>query len=246
MLSPPWRSVGLPQRIQCHLSTSVQDDTNAPGQCHHRTLCTSAFSNQCSPPSRLVERRRCIMTVAAWHNALRRLSSLARVMPPVTSRSPDWLRDGVSPAHGPTFLDDENRAGSSTPDRKAKATTAPIPGIVINSRHTASSFDEAAGTAGMKLTERPQAAINDVIVGSTRVGLCANRTKLAVHLTDRVGQGRTPSIPGHEFAGVVSSRLWYHRPVVGTACTRPDGLVSRRHPGGICGSRGAQPRAAPG
>lgn len=70
-----------------------------------------------------VERPRCIITVAAWHKALRRLASPARVIPPITSRSPDWLRDGVRPIHGPTFLDDENRAGSSTADRKVKATT---------------------------------------------------------------------------------------------------------------------------
>lgn len=57
-----------------------------------------------------VERPRCIMTVAAWHKALRRLASPAHVMPPITSRSPDWLREGVRPTHGPTFLDDENRA----------------------------------------------------------------------------------------------------------------------------------------
>ena len=42
-----------------------------------------------------VERPRCIMTVAAWHNARRRLTSPALVMPPETSRSPDWFRDGV-------------------------------------------------------------------------------------------------------------------------------------------------------
>ncbi|MDX3930209.1 MAG: LysR substrate-binding domain-containing protein [Shinella sp.] len=46
-------------------------------------------------------------------------------------------------------MDDENRAGSSAADRKVKATTAPIPGIVINNRHTASSF------ASNRTTGRP-------------------------------------------------------------------------------------------
>lgn len=39
-----------------------------------------------------VERPRFIMTVAAWHSARLRLTSPALVMPPDTSRSPDWLR----------------------------------------------------------------------------------------------------------------------------------------------------------
>ena len=64
-----------------------------------------------------VECPRCIMTVAAWHSARRRLTSPALVIPPETSRSPDWLRDGVRPTHGPTFFEEVNREGSSTADR---------------------------------------------------------------------------------------------------------------------------------
>src|SRR5574339_967212 len=67
--------------------------------------------------------------------------------------------------------------------------------------------DQAAGTAGMTLAERPepQAAINDVVVqvhGSGFVG-----TELAWPSTwaDRLGRDRTPSIPGHELAGVVTA-----------------------------------------
>lgn len=55
----------------------------------------------------------------------------ARLLPPITSRVPDWLRDGVGPTQVPTFFDDENRAGSSTGDRKVKATTAPMPDVVL-------------------------------------------------------------------------------------------------------------------
>ena len=72
---------------------------------------------------------RFIMTVAAWHSARRRLASPALVMPPETSRFPDWRREGVRPARDPTFFDDLNRAGSSIADRKVNATTAPVPGI---------------------------------------------------------------------------------------------------------------------
>ena len=50
------------------------------------------------------ERPRFIMTVAAWQSALRRFASPARVMLPDTSRSPDWLRDGVRPTQGPNFF----------------------------------------------------------------------------------------------------------------------------------------------
>jgi len=56
-----------------------------------------------------VEQPRCIMTVAAWHNLRRKLTSLALVIPPETSRSFDWLREGVRPTHGPTFFDDVDR-----------------------------------------------------------------------------------------------------------------------------------------
>ena len=42
------------------------------------------------------------------------------------------------------------------------------------------------------------------------------------------------------------SRLWHDGAVGGTAGVRPHGLVSRRHPGGVCGHRGAQPRAVAG
>jgi len=82
-----------------------------------------------------VARPRCIMTVAAWHRARRRLTSPALVIPPETSRSPDWLREGVRPAHGPIFFEDVNRPGSSTADRSVSATTAPTPGTNIMRRH---------------------------------------------------------------------------------------------------------------
>lgn len=64
-----------------------------------------------------VERPRCIMTVADWHKARRKLTSPALVIPSEISRSPDWLREGVGPSQGPTFFEDVNQAGSSTADR---------------------------------------------------------------------------------------------------------------------------------
>jgi NADPH:quinone reductase-like Zn-dependent oxidoreductase len=67
--------------------------------------------------------------------------------------------------------------------------------------------DEAAGTAGMTLVERPepQAAINDVIVEVHASGFVPTELTWPSTWTDRVGRDRTPSIPGHELAGVVTA-----------------------------------------
>jgi NADPH:quinone reductase-like Zn-dependent oxidoreductase len=67
--------------------------------------------------------------------------------------------------------------------------------------------DEAAGTAGMRLVERPvpSAAINDVVVQVEASGFVPTETSWPSTWTDRRGQDRTPSIPGHELAGVVSA-----------------------------------------
>src|SRR4051812_6820529 len=67
--------------------------------------------------------------------------------------------------------------------------------------------DEAAGTAGMKLVERPepQAAINDVIVQIRASGFTGDELTWPSTWTDRAGRDRTPSIPGHELAGVVTA-----------------------------------------
>jgi NADPH:quinone reductase-like Zn-dependent oxidoreductase len=67
--------------------------------------------------------------------------------------------------------------------------------------------DEAAGTAGMTLVERPQPmpAINDVAVEIHASGFVGTELGWPSTWTDRVDRDRTPSIPGHEMAGVVSS-----------------------------------------
>ena len=67
--------------------------------------------------------------------------------------------------------------------------------------------DQAAGTAGMTLVERaePQAAINDVVVQVHASGFVPTELTWPSTWTDRLGRGRTPSIPGHELAGVVTA-----------------------------------------
>ena len=76
--------------------------------------------------------------------------------------------------------------------------------------------DRAAGTAGMTLTERPEpdaarlaslegANYGDVIVEVHASGFTGNELEWPSTSIDRLGRDRTPSIPGHELAGVVTA-----------------------------------------
>jgi NADPH:quinone reductase-like Zn-dependent oxidoreductase len=67
--------------------------------------------------------------------------------------------------------------------------------------------DPAAGVAGMTLMERPEptAAINDVIVEVHASGFVPTEVGWPSTWTDRVGRDRTPSILGHELAGLVTA-----------------------------------------
>ncbi|WPU96958.1 NADP-dependent oxidoreductase [Mucilaginibacter sabulilitoris] len=67
--------------------------------------------------------------------------------------------------------------------------------------------NEAEGTAGMKLTARaePIAAMNEVVVQVHASGFTFNELEWPSTWTDRRDVNRTPSIPGHEFSGVVTA-----------------------------------------
>ena len=67
--------------------------------------------------------------------------------------------------------------------------------------------DKASGLAGMRLEERlrPQPAINDVIVQIHASGFVPTEMEWPSTWTDRLNRDRTPSIPGHELAGVVTA-----------------------------------------
>lgn len=74
--------------------------------------------------------------------------------------------------------------------------------------------DEAAGTAGMKLADRPEpqglgsldgANYGDVVVRVCASGFTGDELAWPSTWVDRLGRDRTPSIPGHEVAGVVTS-----------------------------------------
>src|SRR3954466_11465616 len=67
--------------------------------------------------------------------------------------------------------------------------------------------DQAAGTTGMTLTERPEpeAAGNDVLVEVHASGFTPGELSWPSNWTCRLGRDRTPSIPRPELAGVVSA-----------------------------------------
>ena len=65
--------------------------------------------------------------------------------------------------------------------------------------------DQSAGLAGMMVQEMPEphAAINDIVVEVHASGFVPTELEWPSTWTDRRGVDRTPSIPGHELAGVV-------------------------------------------
>ena len=76
--------------------------------------------------------------------------------------------------------------------------------------------DQAAGTAGMKRMERPEpqgaalaglsgANYGDVVVQVHASGFTGDELSWPSTWIDRLGRDRTPSIPGHELAGVVTA-----------------------------------------
>ncbi len=109
--------------------------------------------------------------------------------------------------------------------------------------------DQAAGTAGMTLTERPEppAAINDVIVQVHASGFVSTELEWPSTWADRAGRDRTPSIPGHELSGVVSALgygttgLSVGQRVFGLADWHRDGTLAEH-----VGDRGTQPGALAG
>src|SRR5512138_2340727 len=68
-------------------------------------------------------------------------------------------------------------------------------------------MDQATGTTGMKLVDRPEPrpSINDVVVQVYASGFVNTELDWPSTWTDRLNRDRTPSIPGHELAGVVTA-----------------------------------------
>src|SRR6516165_6061854 len=97
--------------------------------------------------------------------------------------------------------------------------------------------DQAAGTAGMKLVERPepQAAINDVLVQVHASGFTWDELTWPSTWTDRLGRDRTPvTTPASSCPGITGVRS---RPRAGRS-----GYRSRlRHDGAVGGTAGVRP-----
>ena len=66
---------------------------------------------------------------------------------------------------------------------------------------------QSIGSAGMALVDRgePQPAINDVVVAVHASGFVNTELSWPSTWADRLGRPRTPAVPGHELAGVVTA-----------------------------------------
>lgn len=67
--------------------------------------------------------------------------------------------------------------------------------------------EQSAGLAGMKLVDRPEPnpAIGDVVVQVHASAITGDELSWPSTWVDRAGRDRTPAIPGHELAGVVTA-----------------------------------------
>src|SRR5215472_17209018 len=90
-------------------------------------------------------------------------------------------------------------AGTYSAKRQITEETINMKAIVVT--------DRAAGTAGMKLVERPapQAAINDVVVQVQASGFVPTELTWPSTWTDRRDRYKKTATPGHELAGVVTA-----------------------------------------
>src|SRR6516164_5325485 len=121
---------------------------------------------------------------------------------PSTMPSPLSIRpSGSAGRRSSAFVRERHAPIDATfpPNRQMIEETIPMKAIVVT--------DQAAGTAGMKLAERPEppAAINDVAVQVHASGFVGTELAWPSTWTDRLNRDRTPSIPGHELAGVVTA-----------------------------------------
>src|SRR5215813_6533643 len=151
---------------------------------------TSATSRPSTTPSPL--------SIRPSGSAGRRSSAFVRERhAPIDARGRPVLFRSAGYALWPLALDVERAFHPC--DISTKEETIPMKAIVVT--------DQAAGTAGMKLAERPDppAAINDVIVQIHASGFVPTEMAWPSTWTDRRDRDRTPSIPGHELAGVVTA-----------------------------------------
>src|SRR5215469_10216293 len=118
---------------------------------------------------------------------------------PSTMPSRPSIRPSGSAGRRSSAFVRERHAPINAPKRQMTEEAVHMKAIVVT--------DQAAGTAGMTLVERPgpSAAINDVVVEVHASGFVPTEMEWPSTWTDRAGRDRTPSVPGHELAGVVTA-----------------------------------------
>src|SRR5438046_8363972 len=154
-----------------------------------RTSATSRPSTTPSPPSTGPSDARGRRSSAFVRERHAPIDARGR---PALSRSAGYvLRPWHEMSHG--------LSNAVPPKRQMTEETIHMKAIVVT--------DQAAGTAGMKLMERPepQAAINDVVVQVHASGFVPTELAWPSTWADRINRDRTPSIPGHGLAGVVAA-----------------------------------------
>ena len=103
--------------------------------------------------------------------------------------------------------------------------------------------NQAAGTAGMTLVERPEprAAINDVVVQVHASGFTWDELTWPSTWTDRLGRDRTPVIPGQEGGAAIIIARW--KWATAPAPVPPGGQPRRSTtPGSVAGGRSGRRR----
>src|SRR6266513_2462820 len=163
-----------------------------------RTSATSRPSTMPSPPSTGPSDARGRRSSAFVRERHAPIDARGR---PALSRSAGYvLRPWHEMSHG--------LSNAVPPKRQMTEETIHMKAIVVT--------DQAAGTAGMKLMERPDpdaarlaslegASYGDVVVEVHASGFTGNELEWPSTWIDRLGRDRTPSIPGHEVAGVVTA-----------------------------------------
>src|SRR5215471_14414683 len=143
------------------------------------------------------------ITLAASFSAVRTDSSPVRVMPPLTSLSPDWYFFGTNPNSAPIVFDLAIRPGSSIADLNVMATSGPDAGtthqppanlvIAHNPKHLAMQLLELAPKRSSRLQHRARDPLQHGLAGGQ---FSYPRLKsLARHNTHL--QSKAPQDPAH-------------------------------------------------
>src|SRR3954468_25010740 len=114
---------------------------------------------------------------------------------------------GERPDEDPTAGREVGETPFEDPTQEKEVGERPDAGIERCRMKAIVATDEAAGTAGMTLGERPEPepAVNEVVVQVHASGFTSGELTWPSTWTDRLGRDRTPSIPGQELAGVVTA-----------------------------------------